>query len=87
MQLQIKLYDVGFEVLTAVGTKMSVFWVIMMMMETARFSETLVNFYQTTLRYNPEDSNNQPTNSAKHFQNRLFVWFIVYLIQYKKNHS
>jgi hypothetical protein len=26
------------------------------MMETARTSETLVNFYQTTWRYNPEDS-------------------------------
>jgi hypothetical protein len=27
------------------------------MMEAARTSETLVNFYQTTRRYNPEDSN------------------------------
>jgi hypothetical protein len=26
------------------------------MMEAARASETLVNFYQTTRRYNPEDS-------------------------------
>jgi hypothetical protein len=26
------------------------------MMEAARTSETLVNFYQTTRRYNPEDS-------------------------------
>jgi hypothetical protein len=26
------------------------------MMEAARSSETLVNFYQTTRRYNPEDS-------------------------------
>jgi hypothetical protein len=25
-------------------------------MEAARTSETLVNFYQTTQRYNPEDS-------------------------------
>jgi hypothetical protein len=25
-------------------------------MEAARTSETLVNFYQTTRRYNPEDS-------------------------------
>jgi hypothetical protein len=25
------------------------------MMEAARTSETLVNFYQTTRRYNPED--------------------------------
>jgi hypothetical protein len=27
------------------------------MMEASRTSETLVNFYQTTRRYNPEDSN------------------------------
>jgi hypothetical protein len=66
---------VGFEVLTAVSTKMAVFWVvapcsvvgvyqrfrgpcclIALMMEAARTSETLVNFYQTTRRYNPEDS-------------------------------
>jgi hypothetical protein len=49
---------VGFEVLMAVSTKMAVFWVvaIALMMEAARTSETLVNFYQTTWRYNPEDS-------------------------------
>jgi hypothetical protein len=39
---------------------MAVFWVvapcIALMMEAARTSETLVNFYQTTQRYNPEDS-------------------------------
>jgi hypothetical protein len=39
---------------------MAVFWVvaslIALMMEAARASETLVNFYQTTRRYNPEDS-------------------------------
>jgi hypothetical protein len=42
---------------------MTVFWVvapcslaiIALMMEAARNSETLVNFYQTTRRYNPED--------------------------------
>jgi hypothetical protein len=42
--------------------KMAVFWVvapcdfIALMMEAASTSETLVNFYQTTRRYNPEDS-------------------------------
>jgi hypothetical protein len=30
---------------------------IALMMEAVRTSETLVNFYQTTRRYNPEDSN------------------------------
>jgi hypothetical protein len=29
---------------------------IALMMEAARTSETLVNFYQTTQRYNPKDS-------------------------------
>jgi hypothetical protein len=28
-----------------------------LMMEAAKTSETLVNFYQTTRHYNPEDSN------------------------------
>jgi hypothetical protein len=39
--------------------KMGVFWVvalITLMMEAARTSETLVNFYQTTWCYNPEDT-------------------------------
>jgi hypothetical protein len=61
--------SVGFEVLTAVSTKMAVFWVVAscslvevyqrfsaLIMEAARSSETLLNFYQTTRRYNPEDS-------------------------------
>jgi hypothetical protein len=29
---------------------------IALMMEATRASETLINFYQTTRRYNPEDS-------------------------------
>jgi hypothetical protein len=40
------IYKVGFEVHTAVSTKMAVFWVVLM--EAARTSETLVNFYQAT---------------------------------------
>jgi hypothetical protein len=52
--------------------KMAVFWVvtqcslvniyraIALMMEAARTSETSVNFYQITLRNNPEDGRLQP---------------------------
>jgi hypothetical protein len=39
---------VGFEVLTVVSTKIAVFWVVVQC--------SLVNFYQTTWCYNPEDS-------------------------------
>jgi hypothetical protein len=37
--------------------KIAVFWRFALMMEAARTSETLVNFYQTTRCSNPEDSN------------------------------
>jgi hypothetical protein len=37
---------------------------IALMMEAARTSETLVNFYQTTRRYNPEDSHHQDNTSS-----------------------
>jgi hypothetical protein len=56
--------------------KMAVFWVlapcslvedIALMMEAARTSETLVNFYQTTRRYNPEDSHLQFTTMFVQF--------------------
>jgi hypothetical protein len=45
------------------------------MMEAARTSETLVNLYQTTWRYNPEDS---------HLHNKLYdpletFWYILLL--------
>jgi hypothetical protein len=36
-------------------------------MEAARTSETLVNFYQTTRRYNPEDSHQR----LRVFENRV----------------
>jgi hypothetical protein len=37
-----------------------------LMMEAARTSETLVNFYQTTRRYNPEDSQLQVFSGSEH---------------------
>jgi hypothetical protein len=61
--------QVGFEVLTAVSTKMAVF---ALMMEAARTSETLENFYQTTRRYNLEDSH------LSHFQTRRTWLFTKY---------
>jgi hypothetical protein len=39
-----------------VGDRTPIASIIRAMMEAARTSETLVNFYQTTRRYNPEDS-------------------------------
>jgi hypothetical protein len=55
---------------------MAVFWVvaprslvraIALMMEAARSSETLVNFYKTTRRYNPEDSHLSKSLSFESF--------------------
>jgi hypothetical protein len=47
---------------------MAVFWVLIaLMMEAARSSETLVNFYQITRRYNPEDSHLR-TNRRDNFK-------------------
>jgi hypothetical protein len=36
--------------------KKAVFWLVALMMEAARTSETMVNFCQNTRCYNPEDS-------------------------------
>jgi hypothetical protein len=55
MDFASSLISVGFEVLTAVSTKMAVFWVVTLC-SPARTSETSVDFYQTTRRYNPEDN-------------------------------
>jgi hypothetical protein len=47
---------------------------IALMMEAARTSETLVNFYQTTLRYNPEDSHLH-TRRRENLKSHLFSLF------------
>jgi hypothetical protein len=44
------------------------------MMEAARTSETLVNFYQTTRRYNSEDS-----YLLSYCQTKIFYVFIISL--------
>jgi hypothetical protein len=49
---------------------------IALMMEAARTSETLVNFYQTTRRYNPEDSHlrtHRRENLKSYFVSCLFL--------------
>jgi hypothetical protein len=42
-------------------------------MEAARTSETLVNFYQTTRRYNPEDSHLR-THRCENLKSYLLKW-------------
>jgi hypothetical protein len=44
------------------------------MMEAARTSETLVNFYQTTWRYNPEDSH---LHSHRHENLKSYILLAV----------
>jgi hypothetical protein len=61
---------------------MAVFWVvsiiravsrlIALMIEVARTSETLVNFYQTTRRYNPEDSHLSTHRVGRNFKKEHF---------------
>jgi hypothetical protein len=56
--------------------------IIVLMMETARSSETLVNFYQTTRRYNPEDSHlrtNRRENLKSYFYDILLRSIILTL--------
>jgi hypothetical protein len=45
---------------------------IALMMEAARTSETLVNFYQTTRRYNPKDSHLR-THSRENLKSYIFT--------------
>jgi hypothetical protein len=69
---------------------MAVFWVVVpyslievyrrfiaLMMEAVSTSETSVNFYQTTRRYNPEDSylHSRRHENLKSYSPLMFVWF------------
>jgi hypothetical protein len=51
-------------------------FLIALMMEAARTSETLVTFYQTTGRYNPEDSHLRFTavRTSKSYSWNIFSW-------------
>jgi hypothetical protein len=67
--------------------KIAIFWVvapcslvkgrIALTMEATRTSETLVNVYQTTRRYNPEDS-----HLRTHRRENLKSYKIVFVYQY-----
>jgi hypothetical protein len=49
-----------------------------LMMEAARTSETLVNFYQTTRRYNPEDSH---LRTHRRENLKSYIWRILHVIK------
>jgi hypothetical protein len=51
--------------------------IIALMMEAARTSETLVNFYKTTRRYNPEDSHLR-THRRKNLKSYIAVYYDSY---------
>jgi hypothetical protein len=52
---------------------------IALMMEAARTSETLVNFYQTTQRYNPEDSHLR-THHHENLKSYLTLFLFVSVV-------
>jgi hypothetical protein len=61
------------------------------MMEAARTSETLVNFYQTTRRYNPEDSHLSAgwfvNLKLERLQKELAVVYLKALFQYSPKNT
>jgi hypothetical protein len=56
---------------------------IALMMKAARTSETLVNFYQTTRRYNPEDSRlrTHRRENLKSYKNKEDFYCLVTSLQ------
>jgi hypothetical protein len=62
----------------------SLVWVLIALMrDAARSSEPLVNFYQTTRRYNPEDSHLR-ANRRENLKSYLFV---IYLLDFNLFHD
>jgi hypothetical protein len=57
--------------------------IIALMTEAAGTSETLVNFYQTTRRYNPEDSHLLLSNVLKYLYQRLHVNSVAFTLKIK----
>jgi hypothetical protein len=56
--------------------KMTVFWVVApcSLVLAASTSETLVNFYQTARRYNPEDSHHTTFLTANNLRNEILKY-------------
>jgi hypothetical protein len=72
--------NVRFQVLTTATMKMAVFWIVTscsLMMEAASTSETSVNFYQTTRRYNREDSHLH-TRRRENLKSHNFTLNLIY---------
>jgi hypothetical protein len=62
-----------------IAMAMLAYSIIALMMEVASTSETSVNFYQTTRRYNPEDShlNTRRRENLKSHATGFFVLFCL----------
>jgi hypothetical protein len=60
-----------------ISMKMAVFWAVNLMMEAASTFEMLVSLYQTTRRYNPEDSHlhTPAIRTSSHIFLRVFLVF------------
>jgi cobalamin synthase len=55
--------------------------IIALMMEAARTSEMLVNFYHTTRRYNPEDSHLR-THHRENLKSYLICYLLIFILPF-----